>query len=174
MYMSNRNLVGQKLGEYELKELIGRGGMAEVYLGYQENLRRNVAVKVLAQQVNMEEGYLERFIREAQIAASIEHPHIVAVYSYGTQMGISYIAMRLLRGGSLGDRVRERRAAGNKLLSLHEIADMLTKIGSALDYAHRNNILHRDIKPSNIMFDESGTPYLVDFGIANRSILPPK
>ncbi|MFQ3534286.1 MAG: protein kinase [Aggregatilineales bacterium] len=164
--MSSRNLVGQKLGEYELKELIGRGGMAEVYLGYQANLRRNVAVKVLAQQFNMEEGFIERFTREAQIAASLDHPHIVAIYTYGTQMGVNYMAMRLLRGGSLGDRVRERRATSNKLLSLYEIADMLTKIGSALDYAHRQNIIHRDIKPSNIMFDENGTPYLVDFGIA--------
>lgn len=166
MYMNNRNLVGQKLGEYELKELIGRGGMAEVYLGYQANLKRNVAVKVLAQQFNMEEGFIERFTREAQIAASLDHPHIVAIYTYGTQMGVNYMAMRLLRGGSLGDRVRERRETRSQLLSLNEIADMLTKIGSALDYAHRQNIIHRDIKPSNIMFDENGTPYLVDFGIA--------
>ncbi|MCE7947239.1 MAG: serine/threonine protein kinase [Chloroflexi bacterium CFX4] len=166
MYMNNRNLVGQKLGEYELKELIGRGGMAEVYLGYQANLKRNVAVKVLAQQFNMEDGFIERFTREAQIAASMDHPHIVAIYTYGTQMGVNYMAMRLLRGGSLGDRVRERRETSAQLLSLNEIADMLTKIGSALDYAHRQNIIHRDIKPSNIMFDENGTPYLVDFGIA--------
>ncbi len=166
MYMNNRNLVGQKLGEYELKELIGRGGMAEVYLGYQANLKRNVAVKVLAQQFNMEDGFIERFTREAQIAASMDHPHIVAIYTYGTQMGVNYMAMRLLRGGSLGDRVRERRETSAQLLSLNEIADMLIKIGSALDYAHRQNIIHRDIKPSNIMFDENGTPYLVDFGIA--------
>lgn len=166
MYMSNRNLVGQKLGEYELKELIGRGGMAEVYLGYQASLRRNVAVKVLAQQYNIEEGFIDRFMREAQIAASLDHPHIVAIYTYGSQQGVNYMAMRLLRGGSLGDRVRERRATGNTLLSLREISDMLTKIGSALDYAHQRNIVHRDIKPSNIMFDENGTPYLTDFGIA--------
>jgi serine/threonine protein kinase len=166
MYMSNRNLVGQKLGEYELKELIGRGGMAEVYLGYQASLRRNVAVKVLATHYNMEEGFIDRFMREAQIAASLDHPHIVAIYTYGSQSGVNYMAMRLLRGGSLGDRVRERRATSNTLLSLSEISDMLTKIGSALDYAHQRNIVHRDIKPSNIMFDENGTPYLTDFGIA--------
>jgi serine/threonine protein kinase len=162
----NRNLVGQRLGEYELKELIGRGGMAEVYLGYQASLRRNVAVKVLATHYNMEEGFIDRFMREAQIAASLDHPHIVVIHAYGSQSGVNYMAMRLLRGGSLGDRVRERRATGNTLLSLHEISDMLTKVGSALDYAHQRNIVHRDIKPSNVMFDENGTPYLTDFGIA--------
>ncbi|PJF36944.1 MAG: hypothetical protein CUN49_02770 [Candidatus Thermofonsia Clade 1 bacterium] len=164
MYMGSRNLVGQKLGEYELKELIGRGGMAEVYLGYQASLKRNVAVKVLA--YNAEEGFVERFMREAQIAAALDHPHIVAIYTYGSHEGLNYMAMRLLRGGSLGDRIRQRRAQENTLLSLSEIADILKKVGSALDYAHRQNIIHRDVKPSNIMFDENGTPYLVDFGIA--------
>ncbi|GAB4552092.1 MAG: hypothetical protein OHK0023_19650 [Anaerolineae bacterium] len=163
--MFNRNLVGQTLGQYELRELLGRGGMAEVYLGYQPVLKRFVAVKVLPQQFNMEEGYLERFRREAEIAAGLDHPYIVTIFDFGSQGGINYMVMRLLNGGTLAERIRERRST-NQHLALAEIADLLSKIGGALDYAHKRNIIHRDIKPSNIMFDEQGTPFLVDFGIA--------
>ena len=166
MMMNNRSLVGQMLGQYELREILGRGGMAEVYLGYQSSLKRHVAVKVLPAHFTGEEGYIERFIREAEIAASLEHPHIVPIIDFGNQSGIIYVVMRLLRGGTLADRVRERRAQNQELLSLGEISELLNQIASALDYAHRRHIIHRDVKPNNIMFDAQGTAFLVDFGIA--------
>ena len=165
--MNARNLVGQTLGQYELQEVLGRGGMADVYLGYQANLKRHVAVKVLAMNLVGEEGYVTRFIREAEIAASLEHPHIVPIIDFGTQasINVNYVVMRLLRGGSLAERMRQRRQ-DDENLSLGETAALLNQIAGALDYAHKRNIVHRDIKPSNIMFDTQGTAFLVDFGIA--------
>jgi serine/threonine protein kinase len=162
----NRSLIGQMLGQYELKELLGHGGMAEVYLGYQENLKRHVAVKILPPQYAAEEGFISRFIREAETAASLEHPNIVPILDFGTQSGMNYVVMRLLRGGTLADRVKQRRNSGDELMSLGEIDQLLRQIASALDYAHKHRIVHRDVKPNNIMFDTQGTAFLVDFGIA--------
>ncbi|MFN8419428.1 MAG: protein kinase [Anaerolineae bacterium] len=164
--MNFQSLKGQTLGQYELREIVGVGGMGAVYLGWQPNLSRNVAVKVLLTHLVNEEGYIERFNREAQIAAALEHPHIIPIIDFGTQRGINYVVMRLLRGGTLGERVRQRQESASQLLSLGEIADLLRQIGSALDYAHSQGVIHRDIKPSNIMFDDQGTAFLVDFGIA--------
>lgn len=163
---NGRNLVGQVLGKYELKEILGRGGMAEVYLGFQAALKRNVAVKVLPANFAAEEGYIQRFIREAEIAASLEHPNIVPIIDFGTEGGIPYVVMRLLRGGSLADRIRQRRTDGGEFSTLGEAETLLAQIGGALDYAHKRGIVHRDIKPNNIMFDQQGTSFLVDFGIA--------
>lgn len=164
--MSFQSLKGQTLGQFELRELIGAGGMGAVYLGYQPNLNRSVAVKVLLTHLVDEEGYIERFNREAQIAAALEHPHIIPIIDFGTQRGINYVVMRLLRGGTLAERVKQRQSTAQQLLSLGEIADLLRQVGSALDYAHAQGVIHRDIKPSNIMFDDQGTAFLVDFGIA--------
>jgi serine/threonine protein kinase len=164
--MNFQSLKGQTLGQYELKEVIGAGGMGAVYLGYQAALNRSVAVKVLLTHLVNEEGYIERFNREAQIAAALEHPHIIPIIDFGTQRGINYVVMRLLRGGTLAERVKQRQSASGQLLSLGEINDLLKQVGSALDYAHEQGVIHRDIKPSNIMFDDQGTAFLVDFGIA--------
>ncbi len=143
--------------------------MAEVYLAYQPNLKRYVAVKVLPPQFSTEEGFIQRFVREAEIAAALEHPHIVPIIDFGsTSQGLNYVVMRLLRGGTLADRIRERRtsARGEAIMSLGEIAELLNQIAGALDYAHSRGVIHRDIKPNNLMFDTNGTAFLVDFGIA--------
>jgi len=157
------------LGQYELRELLGSGGMGAVYRGYQAALKREVAVKVLAQQLAEQTGYLERFIREAEIAAALEHAHIVPIYDYGTQQGVNYIVMRLLTGGSLTQRLRWRAENHEPLPSLREIADLLSQLASALDYAHSKGVIHRDVKPNNVMFDAQGSAYLVDLGIAKLS-----
>jgi serine/threonine protein kinase len=113
--MGIQNLVGQTLGQYELRELLGMGGMGAVYRGYQANLRREVAVKVLTPELARQPGYLERFNREAETAATLEHRHIVPIYDYGTQQGISYVVMRLLTGGTLADRLAQHAEEGQPL-----------------------------------------------------------
>ncbi len=166
--MSAHNLAGQTLGDYELRELLGMGGMGAVYRAYQADLQRYVAVKVLAEALTDDPHYLERFTREARTAAGLEHPHIVPIYDYGTQGRLSYVVMRLLTGGGLDQRLRARREIGESapLPSLGEIAALLGQLAGALDYAHSRGVIHRDIKPSNIMFDQHGNAFLVDFGIA--------
>ncbi|MBI5669327.1 MAG: serine/threonine protein kinase [Chloroflexi bacterium] len=164
--MSVQNLSGQILGQYELRELLGIGGMSAVYHGYQPELERHVAIKVLSPLIALEPGYAERFILEAKTIASLEHPNIVPVYDYGTQDGISYVAMRLLNGGTLAQRLDQRLLDGKPLPSLGEIAALLRQLASALDYAHGRGVIHRDLKTGNVMFDRQGHAYLVDFGIA--------
>ncbi|MFN8419386.1 MAG: serine/threonine-protein kinase [Anaerolineae bacterium] len=166
MGINIQNLTGQRLGQFGLKRLLGTGGMSAVYLAYQINLKRHVAVKVLRQELAEREQYKQRFTEEAEIAAKLTHPNIVPVYDFGFSEGISYIAMRLLIGGSLWDRMRDHVAENMPVCSLNEAAELLRQIGNALDYAHKQGVIHRDIKPSNIMFDDQGNAFLVDFGIA--------
>ncbi len=164
--MSSQDLTGHTLGQYELRELLGRGGMGAVYRAYQRTLKRAVAVKVLPAALAADADFVARFTREAETAASLEHPHIIPVYDYGVEGGTSYIVMRLLSGGTLADRMAQREASGAPLPSLGEIARLLSQLAGAFDYAHQQGVIHRDIKPSNIMFDTHGNAFLVDFGIA--------
>jgi serine/threonine-protein kinase len=164
--MSVENLVGTTLGQFHLRELLGMGGMGAVYRGYQANLKREVAVKVLPAALSKQPGYLERFSREAEIAASLEHPNIVPIYEYGVANGVTFVAMRLLTGGTLAQRIQQRVVDKRPLPSLRETALLLRQLGGALDYAHSRNVIHRDLKPANIMFDNHGNAFLVDFGIA--------
>lgn len=152
-------LVGQQLDEYKLEHLVGQGGMSAVYRAYQAELQRHVAVKILSAQLAQDASYQQRFVQEARMAASLEHPHIVPVYDFGTVDDLSYVVMRLLNGGTLKDRLGQPMRPGDVIVTIENLA-------RALDYAHSRGIIHRDIKPGNIMFDEQGTVYLVDFGIA--------
>ncbi|MDZ4766614.1 MAG: serine/threonine-protein kinase, partial [Chloroflexota bacterium] len=160
--MAVTNLVGQMLGQYQLRSLLGTGGMGAVYRGYQSNLRREVAVKVMSASLIERPEYAERFNREAQTVAALEHSHIVPIYDYGTENKITYVVMRMLTGGSLAERITYRPSGP----SLGEIAEILRQLASALDYAHARGVIHRDIKANNVMFDDEGSAYLVDFGIA--------
>lgn len=157
--MSILTLTGLKLGQFQLQDIIGRGGMAAVYRGYQTSLNREVAIKVLSPDLAADPTYLARFNQEAKTAASLEHKNIIPIYHHGTQDGISFVVMRLLTGGTLSQRL------GRPWFPA-DVSALLTQLASALDYAHRRNIVHRDIKPGNIMFDDQGNSYIVDFGIA--------
>lgn len=161
--MSFDSLVGQTIGQYEMRALLGQGGMGAVYRAVQTSLKRQVAVKVMAPALADQAGYLERFNREAQLAAALQHPHIVTIYDFGVVDNLTFVVMQLLTGGSLEQRMRQRPGAPP---TLREVSALLDGIGSALDYAHSKGVIHRDIKPANIVFDEEGKAYLVDFGIA--------
>lgn len=154
-------LEGRTLDRYELRRLIGKGGMANVYEAYDPKIRRAVAIKVFKRE---DDEMLERFIREANIMARLRHPRLVEVYDTGKYPidGIMryYIVMRLLTGGTL--RARIRRSP----LSLDEVCQCLRDISDALDYIHAQGIIHRDIKASNVLLDDEGRCYLTDFGIA--------
>jgi serine/threonine-protein kinase len=160
------NLVGQRFDQYEVLEKLGQGGMGAVYRAYQAPLRRDVAIKVLPPIFASQREYIERFTREAQTAAALEHAHIVPVYDYGTIGSLSYVVMRLLTGGSLAERMAHQVRESDGLPSLGEITDLLKQLAGALDYAHSRGVVHRDIKPNNVMFDDQGSAFLVDFGIA--------
>ncbi len=154
------DLIGRKIGGYEILELIGHGGMASVYRAHQVSMNRVVAVKVLPRQFLSDDTYMQRFNREVKIISQLEHRNIVPVHDYGEADGQPYIVMRFMSGGSVDDLLR----AG--ALALNEIVAIVEQIAPALDYAHGKGVLHRDLKPSNILMDDNGGAYLTDFGIA--------
>lgn len=160
------DLTGKTIDKYFISAFIASGGMAAVYRASQTNLSREVAIKVLPTAMAEDPTYVARFLREAETAAKLEHPHIIPIYDYGSEKGLNYVVMRLLTGGTLTERMKARQDSEHPLPSLGEIARLLRQLAGALDHAHAMKVIHRDVKPSNIMFDAAGTPFLVDFGIA--------
>lgn len=154
-------LIGKTLGQFEIIEEIGRGGMATVYRARQRSVNRAVAVKVLPPMLMHDPSFLERFTREVEVITQLEHPHILPIIDYGEAEGVPYIAMRYLGGGSLEQRIRR-----GGLDDLRDVLKPIRQIAQALDHAHGQGVIHRDLKPGNIMLDESGNAYLSDFGIA--------
>lgn len=162
MAYNGSDLTGRTLGQYDLLEVIGRGGMATVYRGYQRSVGREVAVKVLSPDLAQDERLLARFEREAHIIARLDHPHILTVHDFGRQGSILYLVMRLMTGGSLLDELQAQRGP----LPLERTLLLARQIASALDYAHGKGVVHRDLKPSNVLLDDEGNASLTDFGIA--------
>lgn len=153
-------LTGKVLGQFEIMDEIGRGGMATVYRARQRSINRIVAIKVLPQALMHDPAFYERFAREVDVISHLEHPHILPIYDYGEVDGVPFIAMRYLAGGSMAQFIRRG------LPSFEAIIKPIDQIGQALDYAHQQGIIHRDLKPANILLDERGNAYLTDFGIA--------
>lgn len=154
-------LVGKRVGGYEIIEVVGRGGMAVVYRAHQISMNRVVAIKILPRQFLNDETYMQRFNREVRIVAQLEHRNIVPVHDYGEFEEQPYIVMRFMDGGSVDDEIRR-----SGMLPMARMLDFVTQIAPALDYAHSKGVLHRDLKPSNILLDDDGGAYLTDFGIA--------
>lgn len=153
----------EKIDRYEIKELLGKGGMAAVYLAHDPHFARDVAIKLLPREFLHDDKFRARFDNEAKFIASLEHPAIVPVYDYGHFEGQPFIIMRHMAGGSLADKLKQ-----GPLLT-DEILQIISRIAEALQEAHQQGYVHRDLKPGNILFDQAGRAYLADFGIAKMT-----
>lgn len=149
------------LGEYEILREIGQGGMATVFLAHEIALDRKVAIKVMSPQFVHGADMIERFKREARTAAGLNHPHIIPIYAVRESQQLLFFVMKYIGGRSLEAILRDVGA-----LPFPMVRSILSDIGSALDYAHRQGVVHRDVKPGNIMIDEEGFAVITDFGIA--------
>jgi serine/threonine-protein kinase len=157
--------VGKTFGGYSIESLLGRGGMGAVYLATHARLERKVALKVIAPELANDHEFRARFLRESQLAASLEHPNVIPIYDAGEVDGVLFLAMRYVGGPSLQTLLRARGA-----VSPEETLRIAEQIGSALDAAHAAGLVHRDVKPANILLSESlDHAYLCDFGLAKQA-----
>jgi serine/threonine-protein kinase len=148
---------GDQIRDYVLDKCIGRGGMGEVWRAYKRNPRRTVAIKIIREDGDQTGMFRQRFAREAQAMADLDHPHIVPVHDYFVSNGTACLVMGLIEGGSL---------EGRGALPLDVALRISGEVLSALNSAHQAGVIHRDVKPSNILLDQNGHAYLTDFGIA--------
>jgi len=154
------NKIPEKFSRYEIREELGVGGMATVYRAYDPLFEREVALKIIKRELLNDPQVLDRFERETKIVAKLEHAAIVPVHDVGHDNDQLFYVMRYMTGGSLSERILNGR------MTSVEMAHIIQRIASALDYAHDKNIIHRDLKPGNILFDEYNNAYISDFGIA--------
>lgn len=154
--------IGAQIEHYVIMDHIGRGGMADVWSARDTRLKRMIAIKTIGRNLADEADYLARFEQEAQTIAELEHPHILPIYGFGDIDNQLYIVMRYVSGGTLFDRLVDGP------LPTDEIMRVGHALASALDYAHRRNVVHLDLKPLNVLVDSQEIPYLADFGLAMR------
>jgi len=160
-----KDLTGQIIKGYELRQLIGRGGFGAVYRAYQPLVERDVAIKIILPEFANHPNFVRRFETEAQFIAQLEHIHIVPLYDYWREPDTACLVMRWLRGGSLQEAIDQRGA-----WDMIATARLLDQLASALATAHRRGIIHRDLKPANVLLDEDDNVYLADFGIAKNLV----
>ena len=158
------DMIGKQLGNYQIVDELGRGGMAVVYRAFQPSLNRYVAIKVLPPHLGFDKEFVERFQREALASAKLRHPNIVVIHDVGHQQGIYFIVMELLEGRTLKQIIEAEGA-----LSVERATRIVEQVAAALDYAHQQGIVHRDIKPANIFVGKDDHTTLTDFGIAKAA-----
>ena len=151
---------GTKLGDYEVKSLLGSGGMGEVYRARDSRLGRDVAIKVLPSSLSADSERLRRFEQEARAAAALNHPNILAVFQMGTHEGAPYLVSELLEGETLREQIKRGRLAVRKAI------DYGVQIARGLAAAHEKGIVHRDLKPENLFVTKDGRVKILDFGLA--------
>jgi serine/threonine-protein kinase len=148
-------------GQYQIGELLGRGGMSFVFLAHEVELNRQVAIKVLPFQLLTTANAADRFEREGRIAASLDHPHLVPIFRVGATKTFLWYTMKRVRGRSL-----ERIIAERGRLPLAEVLAVIEQVGSALQHAHHHGVVHRDVKPANVLIEDSGLALVCDFGVS--------
>jgi serine/threonine protein kinase len=151
-------------GRYRTERVLGRGGMAAVYLARDGELERPVAIKVLAEHLAETPGFRDRFLREARLAAQLSHPNVVQVFDVGEEDGRPFIVMEYVEGATLADELAQRGA-----LNPPEVVDLALQICGGLEHAHAAGLVHRDIKPQNLILRADGTVKIADFGIARAA-----
>ena len=168
MHVTDDPRVGTELAGYQIESLLGFGGMSVVYLAEDLRLKRKVALKLLASSLAEDESFRNRFLRESELAASIDHPNIVPIYEAGSTDDLLYIAMRYVDGCDLKERLQQGP------LEPSDAIGILAQVASALDAAHARGLVHRDVKPSNVLLDRGARPdgsdhaYLADFGLTRE------
>src|SRR5947209_19378200 len=151
---------GTKLGRYEIRSQLGKGGMGEVYRAHDSKLGRDIAIKILPADVAVDQQRMRRFVQEAKAAAALNHPNIAHVYEIGEAEGVPFIAMEYVEGKTLREKIHRERTELRKLLKyLQQVADGLAK-------AHTAGIVHRDLKPDNVMITRDNYAKILDFGLA--------
>jgi eukaryotic-like serine/threonine-protein kinase len=154
---------GARLGPYEIVSPLGAGSMGEVYRSTDTRLKRQVAIKILPEALAADPDRLARFQREAEVLASLNHPHIAAVYGFEDAPGMKALVMELVEGPTLADRIADGPIA------IDEALPIAAQIADALEAAHERGIVHRDLKPANIKVRHDGTVKVLDFGLAKLS-----
>lgn len=167
---TNDPLIGRQLGDYSIQGMLGQGGMARVYRGYDARLDRYAAVKVIEPNLvssDEDKEYRERFLREARAIARLHHPNVVNIFQFGQNEDetLYYMAMGFIEGRDLRQIMKEHNKQG-KYMSHTQVLRILRDIAGALDYSHQQGVIHRDVKPSNIMVKDDGHAVLTDFGLA--------
>jgi len=156
-------IVGSELAGYRIERVLGRGGMSIVYRAYDPRLKRAVALKLMAPNLAEDEGFRRRFLRESELAASLEHPNVIPIHDVGDAGGQLFMVMRLVEGADLKALLRSEGA-----LAPARALAIVSQVASALDAAHAKGLVHRDVKPSNVLLDEHEHVYLADFGLTKR------
>ena len=159
------NWLGKQIGKYEVKALLGKGGMGEVYKAYHPALERDVAIKLIHTHLASESGAVDRFRREAKVIAALRHSGIVQIFDFDVEGHAFYMVMEYVPGENLKQQLTALHARGERM-PLDQALSLFRAITEAVAYAHGQGVVHRDLKPANVLLTTAGHPILADFGLS--------